>query len=116
MYLIAIVVIVRTISDLLFKQAVNDCDFDSFQSVPKTTLKVLKKPVFSLAVLFGFINAMIWPYCLKMYDLSYAYPFLSICFITTMIGSKWFFGEHIGRYKIVGLGFVFVGCMLLVFG
>ena len=115
-YLLVIVILIRTVSDLLFKYSVNDCSFNSMQDIPKAGATLLKKPVLWLAVILAIAGAMTWTYSLNFFDLSYAYPFLSICFVTIIMGGKLFFKEHIGMYKLVGLGFILVGSFFLILG
>lgn len=115
-YLLIAVVITRTIGDLLFKLSVSNVTVSSTQDIPKMGGRLIKHPAFWTGLLFAVSSAIIWTYALDHFDLSYAYPFLSICFVTIIVGGKVFFDEHIGMYKLVGLLFILVGSFFLVLG
>ena len=104
--LLIAVVCARTACDLSFKAAVQHLHFDSINSILPNLKKVLLSPFIYSGLLFGAINFLLWCFALATFDLSYAYPFLSISYLTIMIAGKFIFNEHIGLRKIIGLSFI----------
>ena len=73
---------------------------------------ILTRPL----VLSGFISAVLasvaWIGAISKFELSYAYPFMSLSFVLVVVLSLFFFGENINWFKIVGLVFfLFTGCV-----
>jgi multidrug transporter EmrE-like cation transporter len=63
----------------------------------------------------GAINVLLWPVALRYFELSYAYPFLSISFVLIILSGKWMFQEKLDIYKWVGILFIVAGSMSLFF-
>lgn len=57
-----------------------------------------------------FVNAM------KEGELSVLYPLVSLGYIWTLVWSRLFFGEQVTRVKIVGIGCILLGVVLLGLG
>jgi multidrug transporter EmrE-like cation transporter len=114
-WLLVAIVVTRTVSDVLMKKSVNTLDFDGKSSLWPNTKRLLKKPIFGIGVFLGALNVMLWPVALRYFDLSYAYPFLSISFVLIILAGKWMFHEKLDVYKWVGIGFIVVGSMSLFF-
>lgn len=110
------VVFARTACDLSFKAAVQKLHFDSFDSIIPNLKKIFLSPFIYSGFLFGGINVLLWCFALTELDLSYAYPFLSISYLTIMIAAKFIFNEHIGRQKIIGLSLIALGTICLFIG
>lgn len=109
------IVALRTIADICFKLSVNNVPFDSVQGALKSYLTIMKNPVLWIAIFFAGFNLLAWWYSLSRFDLSYAYPFTAMIYITIIIAGKFIFHEHIDRYKAIGMFFILcgVGCMIL---
>ncbi|MGE4170488.1 MAG: EamA family transporter [Candidatus Margulisiibacteriota bacterium] len=108
-----VVIFLRTCTDLSFKAGVNQLDFDSLGSFGPNVKRMLVNPFVWSGLLFGLMNMLFWAVSLSSFDLSYAYPFLSIVYIVMMIAGKLLFGEHIDRYKLIGLLFIVAGAGML---
>jgi multidrug transporter EmrE-like cation transporter len=110
------IIIVRTCGDICFKAAVNRLNFTSVSSVLPNIFKLVRNPFFILGLFFGVSNLFIWWFSLKDFDLSYAYPFLSISYITIIIAGKVVFKEHLDKKKIIGICFITLGALVLFLG
>lgn len=108
------IVVIRTIADICFKLAVNNVPFDSVKGSLSSVIFVLKKPLVWIAVTFAGLNLVGWWLSLSRFDLSYAYPFTALIYITIIIAGKLMFNEQIDRYKAIGMGFILAGvaCMI----
>ncbi len=114
-WLLIAIVMTRTVSDILMKKSVNLLNFDTKQSVWPNVKALLRNPVFGLGVFLGALNVLLWPVALRYFELSYAYPFLSISFVLIILAGKWMFHEKLDIYKWVGIVFIVAGSMSLFF-
>ena len=111
-----LVIVVRTLTDISFKAAVNNLHFDSIHSLKKNTLKLTTNRYLWLGICFGILNVYLWTQALQTIDLSYAYPFLSIAYITIILLGKYLFQEHIGKNKGIGITLIAIGSAILFLG
>ena len=58
------------------------------------------------------IAALCWMAAMTKFDLSYAYPFMSLSFVFVLILSGILFHEPITPLKVIGLGFIIAGIFL----
>lgn len=76
-----------------------------------------KNLFFDLWILSGFASAFIasiaWMATLTKFDLSFAYPFMSLAFVIVFFFSVLLFQETITLHKIVGLFLVLTGLILI---
>ena len=68
-------------------------------------------------IVSGFVSAMIasvfWMMALTKFQLSTAYPMMSISFVIVFFLSVIFFNETISANKLIGLGFILFGIVLI---
>lgn len=117
MYLkLLLVIIVRTCTDICFKMAVNHLQFSSFITIGQSVRKMLVNRYLWLGLFFGAANMVAWSFSLQDFDLSYAYPFLSVSYITIILSGKVLFKEHLDRNKVIGIVFISLGALVLFLG
>ncbi len=58
--------------------------------------------------------SILWMYILKHYDLSVAYPLVSISYVFGMLASVFIFHEMVPLTRWIGVGFIIVGVVFLV--
>jgi len=71
--------------------------------------KVLCDPFIISGFAAAFIAALCWMAAMTKFELSYAYPFMSIPFIFVLFLSGFFFQEPITMPKIIGMIFIIAG-------
>ena len=113
-YILVSAILIRSITDLLFKASVNKLEFKSMRSIFPNIKKALKTPYLWAAIALGVSNFWLWILVLKNYDLSFAYPLFSICYIFIILGGKVFFQEHLGKYKVTGIVLISLGTGILL--
>ena len=113
---LVLAIIVRTIADVSFKAAVHRLDFDSFSTLGTNIKRLALSPFLWMGGAFGVVNVILWTSCLETFDLSYAYPFLSLSYVTIMISGKLFFDETLDWHKVVGIFFIGLGACALFLG
>ncbi len=68
-------------------------------------------------VLSGFISAVLasvaWIGAISKFELSYAYPFMSLNFVVVVVLSLLLFGEQINLFKISGLILICIGVLIV---
>lgn len=62
------------------------------------------------------ISVGLWVYVLSKVEVSIAYPMLSIGYIFNLILAHWFFGEQITFSKVMGIGLIILGVVVLTKG
>lgn len=76
-------------------------------------IEFLLRLVFNGWVLSGFVAAFLaslaWMAAMTKFDLSHAYPFMSLAFVLVLILSGFLFQEPITWHKIVGMMLIVVG-------
>lgn len=112
-WLLVAIVSTRTIADILMKKSVHHLHIGSFACLWPGAKALGKNVIFWCGLFLGFVNVMLWPVALRYYDLSYAYPFLSISFVLIILAGKWMFHEKLDAYKVVGIVFIAVGSLSL---
>ena len=83
---------------------------------PNLVLKTLLI-IFQPWVFFGLVTFVIsmasHMFVLSKVDLSFAYPFLSLAYVTVAVLAWQLFGEDLGAYKIAGIAFICIGTVLI---
>ncbi|MDQ2807932.1 MAG: EamA family transporter [Chloroflexota bacterium] len=76
-------------------------------------LRIFTTPLIlsGFAAIFG--GALFWLVVLSKWDLSLAYPLLSISYIASLFVGALFLGENITPLRIMGVGVVVIGVVLL---
>ena len=60
----------------------------------------------------AFIASLFWMAAMSKFDISFAYPFMSLSFIMVMLGAFYLFGEPLSFIKIIGT-LVVVGLIII---
>jgi multidrug transporter EmrE-like cation transporter len=67
-------------------------------------------------ILSGFVSAVVaaffWMAAMTKFDLSYAYPFMSLSFVLVFFLSVWLFQEPMTLHKAAGLGLIVAGILV----
>lgn len=61
----------------------------------------------------AFLAALSWMAAMTKFDISYAYPFMSLSFILVFILSVLLFGEPVSTQKVIGFAFVVAGILIM---
>jgi multidrug transporter EmrE-like cation transporter len=61
----------------------------------------------------AFLASLAWMAALKEFELSKAYPFMSLSFVCVLIISFWLFKETVSVEKVIGSVLIIVGVLLL---
>ena len=100
---------------LILKQQVNTLTYmpSGFDLIPFYIKFIITRPL----VLSGFISAVLasvaWIAAISKFELSYAYPFMSLNFVIVVGLSFFFFGENINWFKIFGIFLICLGVFIV---
>ncbi|MDB5082863.1 MAG: protein of unknown function transrane [Chloroflexi bacterium] len=61
------------------------------------------------------VSVLYWLIGLSRVPLSYAYPFISLSYVTILAASYFLLGEQLGLLRIAGVGVICVGVILVAF-
>lgn len=77
---------------------------------------ILINPWIISAIIATFFAGISWMMAMSKFDLSYAYPFVSLVYVLMMIFSVIFFHELITFNKVAGVVLISLGIIVLGFG
>ena len=75
-------------------------------------LQMFFNPWILSAFFSAFIASLFWMAAMTKFDLSYAYPFMSLSFVLVLILSTLFFHEPITAAKVLGVIFIMAGIVI----
>lgn len=75
-------------------------------------LKLFLDPFLLSGLGSAFVASLFWIAAMTKFDVSYAYPFMSLAFVLVLILSALFFKEPVTSSKILGMLFIVVGIII----
>lgn len=75
-------------------------------------LKLLLNPLILSGFISAFIASLFWMAAMTKFDISYAYPFMSLSFVLVFLLSITLFHEPVNVYKIIGLSLIILGIIV----
>jgi len=75
-------------------------------------LRLLLDPFIFSGFFAAFLASLFWMAAMTKFELSYAYPFMSLAFVLVMFFSAIFFKEPITLPKSIGLAFIVLGIII----
>lgn len=75
-------------------------------------IKMLLDPFIISGFASAFIASLFWMLAMTKFNLSFAYPFMSLSFVIVLILSVLIFKESFTVYKVVGLSFILAGIVI----
>ncbi len=101
--------------ETMLKKGVNSLDGLEFApaTLIPTFVRIFTNPLVFLGFVFIFGGSLFWLAVLSKWDLSLAYPLLSISYIASLFIGALFLGEQVTLIRIVGVVVVVVGVVLI---
>lgn len=75
-------------------------------------LGMIRDPWVLSGIVAGFFAFLCWMAAMTKFDLSYAYPFMSLSFLLVLVLSVALFHEPLTISKVVGVGFIVAGIII----
>jgi uncharacterized membrane protein len=115
--------IVATIGFTVYGQLILKWRIPSFGPLPAGTVEKLKfliSLLFDPAIFSGFaaafFAALAWMAAMTKFDLSHAYPFMSLNFVVVLMLSGWLLSEPVTLQKAFGVGLIVIGTVVAARG
>lgn len=115
--------ILATIALTVYGQLILKWRIGHFGSLPTGTadkLKFLISLLFDPAIFSGFAAAFLaslaWMAAMTKFDLSHAYPFMSLNFVVVLLLSGWLLSEPMSFQKALGVGVIIMGTIIAARG
>jgi drug/metabolite transporter (DMT)-like permease len=112
-----------TIAFTVYGQLIFKWRIGGFGPLPEDTFEKLKFLISLLcdpAIFSGFVAAFLaslaWMGAMTKFDLSYAYPFMSLNFVVVLVLSVWFLGEPLTISKALGIAMIVLGTVVAARG
>lgn len=78
----------------------------------KFLLYLLVDPAILSGIVAAFLASLAWMAAMTKFDLSYAYPFMSLNFVIVLLFSAMLLKEPLTTAKFVGIIFIIVGTII----
>ena len=75
-------------------------------------MKLLADPFILSGFASAFIASLFWMAALSKFELSFAYPFMSLSFVLVFIISVFLFDDSVTLYKVAGLVLIVLGIVI----
>lgn len=72
-------------------------------------LRLLFDPFIFSGLASAFIAPLFWMAAMTKFDISFAYPFMSLAFVFVLVLSWFFLGEQLNTAKLVGMALIIAG-------
>ncbi len=108
-------VILNASAQLFLKAGTNSLNhvFNQNEGVFHLLFKVFLDPHILGGLACYVISVGIWIYALSKVDVGLAYPMLSIGYVINVFAAWYLFGEDISLQKLIGIGAIIVGVIVL---
>jgi multidrug transporter EmrE-like cation transporter len=108
-------VLLNAAAQLLLKAGTNRIGEFSFalQNVVPIGLKIAASPHVLAGLGCYVVSVVVWILALSRVPVSVAYPMLSIGYIVNALAAWMLFGESLTAQKLVGIGFIVIGVILV---
>lgn len=82
----------------------------------KFLISLLFDPVIFSAFAAAFLASLAWMAAMTKFDLSHAYPFMSLNFVVVLLLSGWLLSEPVTLQKALGVGLIVLGTVFAARG
>ena len=132
MLFIGLPVVLTTMGEFILKSTINSIDVSGWMTqfsvgmstpfellnqivdaIAGFTLLFFLNPLLLLALGCIFVGGLFWLVAMSKFELSFLYPFLSINYVSIVIGSQLFLGESVSLYRYISVVFIIIGLIIL---
>jgi multidrug transporter EmrE-like cation transporter len=104
-------VLLNAIAQLALKASVNE--MGALQPSLQVATQLAVQPWLWVGLICYGISVIVWILALSRVDVSIAYPMLSIGYVVNAVAAWQLFGEALGPGRILGMGVIIVGVIIL---
>lgn len=85
---------------------------DAFTEKMTFLLKAVFDPYIFSSFVAAFLASLAWMAAVTRFEISYAYPFMSLAFVLVLILGYYLFSEPITLYKVLGMTLIVAGIII----
>ncbi|WP_404454668.1 EamA family transporter [Virgibacillus necropolis] len=92
---------------------------DKYGSLPEDWMdkmafifRLLLDPLILSGFLSAFVASLFWMAAMTKFNISFAYPFMSLSFVLVFLLSVFLFGEPVTSQKVIGLSLIVLGIIV----
>ncbi len=114
-FYIFLTIVFTVYGQLILKQQVNTLAGmpSGISLIPFYIKFIITRPLVISAFISAFLASGAWMAAISKFELSYAYPFMSLNFVVVVIASLFLFGENLNPYKLIGLAVICLGVYIV---
>lgn len=114
-WLVMLGVLLNAAAQLLLKAGTNRMGEFAFSAdnIAPVGLQLATSPPILAGIACYVVSLGVWILALSRVPVSVAYPMLSVGYIVNALAAWWLFGESLGAQKLLGIGFIIVGVVLV---
>ena len=114
-FYILLTIILTVYGQIILKWRLNQLDAlpEMFTAKLVYLLKAVFDPYIFSSFFSAFLASLAWMAALKEFELSKAYPFMSLSFVCVLIVSYWLFKETVSIQKVIGSVLIIIGVYLV---
>ena len=102
-------------SQLIIKWQMSEYDLSSYATIMekfKFSFSMLLNPFIIFSIFLTLLSGLSWMIAMTKFDISYAYPFITLGFVLVLITSTFLFNESLTWYKVIGTLFIIIGIFI----
>ena len=113
-FYIFLTIVFTVYGQLILKHQVNTIESQpsGIDVIPFFMKFIFTRPLVISGFISAFIASVSWMAAISKFELSYAYPFMSLNFVVVLVLSVVIFGESINWFKIMGLLTICLGIFI----
>jgi drug/metabolite transporter (DMT)-like permease len=77
---------------------------------------LLLDPAIFSGFVAAFLASLAWMAAMTKFELSHAYPFMSLSFVIVLVSSNWLLGEALSLQKVAGVALIVLGTVVAARG
>lgn len=114
-FFVALTVVLTVLGQFLIKWRVNEAGALPADLSGKILFMwgLLLNPWVVLGLASAFAASLCWMLAMTKLPLSHAYPFTAVTFFFVVLGGAWLFSEPLSAMKMIGLGLIVAGVVLM---
>ncbi len=102
-------------SQLIIKWKMGQFSFNNYETMMDKfvfAFSMLFNPYIMISLILTLLSGISWMIAMTKFDISYAYPFTTLGFVSVFIFSIFLFGEPVNWQKVVGVVFIVTGLII----
>jgi len=103
-------------SQLIIKWKMSNFSFANYETIVDKFIfafSMLLNPYIVISLILTLLSGLSWMIAMTKFDISYAYPFTFLGFVSVMVLSYFLFHEELNIYKVLGSSVIIIGLYII---